>query len=198
MQYVCELCTIAAKNFRQTVVWFEREGGETKSQIARNDTNGNFTLVAEEKLKDGIYKVWAEVIDDRKAKSIPSEKITISIERPAILRIGSWAVGFLSVVIPLIALTLLLVYLAWHWWHKFAAMRKRIKKEIGEAEHVLHKAFGLLKEAIREQIKTLEKAKTKRQLTEEEEKIIKQLKKDLDDAEKFVRKEIEDIEKAVK
>ncbi len=56
----------------------------------------------------------------------------------------------------------------------------------------------MLKEAIREQIKMLEKTKTKRQLTEEEEKIINRLKKDLDDAEKFVRKEIEDIEKEVK
>ena len=73
-----------------------------------------------------------------------------------------------------------------------------MKKEVREAEKVLHHAFDLLKEAIREQIKMLEKTKTKRQLTEEEERIIERLKKDLDDAEKSVRKEIEDIEKEVK
>ena len=77
-------------------------------------------------------------------------------------------------------------------------MRKRVRKEVREAETVLHKAFDLLKENIREQIKILEKARSKRQLTEEEEKIIKQLKKNLDDAEKVVRKEIEDIEKEIK
>ena len=76
--------------------------------------------------------------------------------------------------------------------------RKKLKKEVREAESALHKAFGLLKDNIREQVKMLEKTRAKRQLTEEEDKVVKQLKKDLDDAEKFVRKEIEDIEREMK
>ncbi|MDO8560830.1 MAG: hypothetical protein Q7R91_01280 [bacterium] len=182
----------------QVNIFLQHEKDEAKSYSVKSDKDGRFTFVAEDRLSSGIYTAWAEVVDERGARSEPSEKVTIAVERPAFLRIGSWAVGFLSVVIPLIALVLLLVYLAWHWWHKFATMRKRVRKEIREAEHALHKAFDLLKEAIREQIKMLEKTRTKRQLTEEEEKIIKQLRKDLDDAEKFVRKEIEDIEKEVK
>lgn len=67
-----------------------------------------------------------------------------------------------------------------------------------EAESALHKAFNLLKDDIRKQIKMLEKISAKRQLTEEEGKVIKQLKKGLDNAEKFVRKEIKDIEKSEK
>jgi len=182
----------------QINIFLQHEKDEVKSYSVKSDKDGKFTFVAEDRLSSGIYTAWAEVEDERGAKSEPSEKVTIAVERPAFLRIGSWAVGFLSVVVPLIALVLLLVYLSWHWWHKFATMRKRVKKEIREAEQALHKAFDLLKVAIREQIKILEKIKTKRQLTEEEEKIIKQLKRDLDDAEKFVRKEIEDIEKEVK
>ena len=182
----------------QTAVWFEREGEEIKSQTVGNDAKGNFTLVAEEKLKDGIYKVWAEVIDDRGAKSAPSEKVTISIERSAFLKLGSWAVNLLAVAVPLVALVFILLFIIWHGWHKFSLLRKKLKKEVREAESALHKAFDLLKEDIGEQIKMLEKTRTKRQLTEEEGKITKQLKKDLDDAEKFVRKEIEDIEKEVK
>jgi len=182
----------------QVNIFLQHEKDEVKSYSVKSDNSGKFTFIAEDRLSSGIYIAWAEVIDARGARSDPSEKVTIAVERPAFLRIGSWAVGFLSVVVPLIALVLLLVYLSWHWWHRFATMRKRVKKEIREAEQALHKAFDLLKEAIREQIKMLEKTKTKRQLTEEEEKIVKQLKKDLDDAEKFVRKEIEDIEKAVK
>ncbi|PIR70647.1 MAG: hypothetical protein COU46_00530, partial [Candidatus Niyogibacteria bacterium CG10_big_fil_rev_8_21_14_0_10_42_19] len=176
---------------------FRREEKALEQRVKSN-SSGDFTFIWSKQLESGVYNVQAQVTDNRGAKSNPSEKITIVVGRSAILRIGSWAVGFLSVVVPLIALVLLLVYLSWHWWHKFATMRKRVRKEIRGAEHALHKAFDLLKEAIREQIKMLEKAKTKRQLTEEEEKIIKQLKKDLDDAEKFVRKEIEDIEKEVK
>ena len=179
-------------------IFLQHEKDEPKSYSMKSDKDGKFIFVAEDRLSSGIYTAWAEVVDEKGARSEPSEKVTIAVERPALLRIGSWAVVFLSVLIPLIALILTLVYLTWHWWHKFATMRKKIKKEIREAEQALHKAFDLLKEAIREQIKMLEKAKSKRQLTEEEEKIIKQLKRDLDDAEKFVKKEIEDIEKEMK
>jgi hypothetical protein len=179
-------------------VFLQHEKDEPKSYSIKSDKDGKFTFIAEERLSSGIYTAWAEVIDSRGARSSPSEKVTIAVERPAFLRIGSWAVSFLAVVIPLIALVLLLIYFAYHWWHKFATLRKRVKKEIREAEHALHKAFDLLKEAIREQIKILEKTKTKRELTEEEEKIIKQLKQDLDDAERYVKKEIEDVEREVK
>ena len=182
----------------QVNIFLQHEKDEAKRYSVKSDKDGRFVFVAEDRLSSGIYTAWAEVVDERGAASEPSEKVTIAVERPAFLRIGSWAVGFLSVVVPLITLVLLLVYLVWHWWHKFTTMRKRVRKEIREAEHTLHKAFDLLKEAVREQIKMLEKTKTKRQLTEEEEKIIKQLKKDLNNAEKFVKKEIEDIEKEVK
>ena len=86
----------------------------------------------------------------------------------------------------------------WYSWRRFSLLRKRLRKEVGEAESALHKAFDLLKEDIREQVKMFEKTKTKRELTEEEEKVIKQFKKHLDIAEKFVKKEIEDIEKEIK
>lgn len=65
-------------------------------------------------------------------------------------------------------------------------------------EMAIHKAFELLKDNVREQIKMLERARTKRELTDEEEKIIRHLRKDLDDAEKFIRKEVEGVEKRIK
>jgi len=185
----------------EVVVWLQREKDEPKSQSVKADQSGKFTFVADEKLSGGIYKLWAEVIDMRGAKSNPSESVTIAVEQPAFLKIGSWAVSLLAVVVPLVALIFILLFIIWYGWHKFASFRKKLKnlrKEVHEAESALHKAFDMLKEDIREQVKLLEKTRTKRQLTEEEDKIIKQLRKDLDDAEKFVRKEIEDIEKEIK
>lgn len=182
----------------KVILWLQRERDDPKSFTVQSDQEGKFTFISDEKLMDGIYKLWAEVIDGRGAKSLPSGKITFIVAKPVIFRIGTWAIGFLAVVIPLVALIIVLFFILWYGWHKFSLLRKRLRKEVREAEFALHKAFDLLKEDIREQIKMLEKARTKRQLTEEEEKIIKQLKKDLDDAEKFVRKEIEDIEKEIK
>lgn len=177
----------------QINLWIQHEKDEAKSYVVKSDKDGKFTFVAEDRLQDGIYIAWAEVIDARGAKSNPSEKVTIMVRQSAFFRIGSWAVGFLVVVIPLIVLVMALTAILWYGWHKFASFRKKIKKEVNEAEQALHRAFDLLREDIREQIKMLEKTKTKRKLTEEEEKIIKRLEKHLDDAEKFVRKEIEDI-----
>lgn len=185
----------------QVVVWLQRESEDAKSQTTKSDGKGNFVFVGEEKPEDGIYKLWAEVVDARGTKSMPTEKLTIAVRRPAYLQIGSWAVSLLAVVVPLVALIFILLFLIWYGWHKFASFRKKLKnlrKEVREAESALHKAFDMLKEDIYDQVKLLEKTRTKRQLTEEEEKIIKQLRKDLDDAEKFVRKEIEDIEKEIR
>ena len=179
-------------------VFLQHEKDEAKNYAVKSDRDGMFTFVAQDRLSSGIYTVWTEVADARGAKSNPSEKITISIGQAAFFRIGSWAVGFFAVVIPLVALVMALAAILWYGWHRFASFRKKVKKEVREAEGALHKAFDALRENVREQITMLEKTKTKRELTEEEEKIVKQLKKHLDNAEKFVRKEIEDIEKVAR
>ncbi len=139
------------------------------------DRAGNYTMATEEFV----------------IKALESPTIT---DYPKELQSGE----ILTVVIPLAALAMVFVTLLWYGWHTFASFRKKVKKEVREAEQAIHKVFDLLKEDIREQIMMLEKTKTKRQLTEEEEKIIKRLKKHLDDAEKFVRKELQDIEKEVR
>ncbi|MDO8522671.1 MAG: hypothetical protein Q7S12_00070 [bacterium] len=182
----------------KVTIWLQKEKDDPKSFIVQSDQDGKFTFTADEKLGDGIYRLWAEVIDARGAKSLPSEKITIAIAKPAILRVGSWAVNLLAIIIPLVALIFVLLFIVWYGWHKFSLLRKRIRKEVREVESTLHRAFDTLKEDIREQIKLLEKTRGRRQLTEEEDKIVKQLKEDLDTAENFVKKEIEDIKKEVK
>jgi len=179
-------------------VWLARDDEEVSKQVVQSDQNGEFVFIAEEKLQDGVYKLWAEVEDERGARSEPSEKILIAAERPVLIRIGSRAIGFLAVLIPLVALFLLLTATAWYGWYRFAVFRKKVGQEVRATESALHKAFFLLKEAVREQLKTLEKTQTRRQLTEEEEKVISRLKKDLDDAEKFLRKGMEDIAKEIK
>ena len=182
----------------QIIVWLQRENDESKASSVRSGQDGKFTFVSSERLRDGIYMLWAEAVDERGAKSGPSEKLTIAVKRPAFLQVGTWAVSVLAVAVPLVALIILLLFVVWYGWHKFSIFRKKLKKEVREAELALHKAFDMLKEDIREQVKMLEKTQNKRELTAEEEKIITQLKKDLDDAEKYVRKEIEDIEGVVK
>lgn len=166
----------------QIILWLQREGDDPKSFTVGNGQDGKFTFTVDEKLQEGMYTLWAEVVDARGAKSLPSEKITIAVVKPVLFR-RSWTVSFLAMIVPLVALIAALLFVLWYGWQKFSRMRKRLLKEMREAESALHKAFDLLKENIREHIK--------------EEKMIKQLKRDLDNAEKRIREEIEDIEKEI-
>ena len=124
--------------------------------------------------------------------------VTIVVEKPTLIRIGSLAISFLAVVIPLIALIILLIALILYGRHRLALFKDRLRKEVKETDVALRKAFDLLRRDVKDQIKLLEKTKAKRNLTKEEKRIVKQLGKDLDNAEKSVRKEIKDIEKEVK
>ena len=192
-----EIFTIKGYSYpnSQVVVLFQKSGGQPQSQTVKTDNEGNFILRAGEELSDGLYKLWAQAIDGRGAKSYPSETLTIIIEKTAFLRIGSTAVSFLAVIIPFISLIILLIFIFLYAWHRLSRFRNELKKEVHEVETVLHQAFDFLKEEIRTQIKIIEKARTKRQLTEDEERLISRLRRDLDAAEKLVRKEIEDVRK---
>lgn len=108
------------------------------------------------------------------------------------------AISLLAVVIPVVALIFLLIFVSFWLWHKLSLFRRRLKKEVREAETALRDSFVLLKDNIREYMKLLEKAKNKRQLTGEEDKILRKFSQDLRSAEKSVMKEIKDISKQAK
>jgi cell division protein FtsX len=80
---------------------------------------------------------------------------------------------------------------------KIKSSRKRIRKEVHEAEDILEKAFNALYEDMAEQLESLEKIGSKRELSKEEKEIRKKFKNNLKVAKKFIRKEIEDIEKEI-
>lgn len=194
-----EILVVKGKTYTnsQVTVWLQRENEDTKSKIIESDENGDFTFVAEEKIKDGVYKIWAMVEDQRGAKSNSSEELTIVVRKSAFLRIGSWAVSILSLLIPLLALVILLLLLIGYGCRKFSLFKRGLRKEVTEAELSLHGAFDSLRHNLAKQIKLLEKTKSKRELTKEEKLLFKQLKKQLDTAERAVGKEIGDIEKEV-
>jgi hypothetical protein len=174
--------------------WLQHEKDDPKNYSVRSDQDGKFTFVVDEKLASGVYTVWAEVTDARGAKSNPSEKISILVGPPAFLKVGSFAVGFLVVIIPLVALIFVLLFIIWYGWHKLSSFRKKIRKETKEAEESLHQAFKALKEEIEEQVAELD---GKPDLSEREKKICNNLKKALKISEKFIGKEIEDIEREI-
>ncbi len=179
----------------QVLVSWQNEVSPARYQTIHSDAIGRFSLVLREKLPDGIYQIWAEVVDARGARSAPSDKVVIAVTKPAWLRLGSEAVVFLAVLIPLLALMVILLLIVWSTWHYLTGFRRRVRKEAREAELMVHQAFGLLRESIHERVRLLEKTSAERQLTEAEERILRQFRHDLDEAERFISKEVEDIHK---
>ncbi len=157
-----------------------------------------FEFIAKETLDRGVYRIWVDVTDSRGAKSYPTDEYVIAVKSRLLDVIVSFLTSYLSLIILLIIVIFALLSLVWFGWYKFSILKKKLRKEVKDAEESLHKAFDLLKEDVGDQIKLLDKTKSKRKLTKEEEKVIKHLKKDLNDAEKFIKKEIKDIEKEIK
>lgn len=178
--------------------WLQRDKEEPKSQIVPVDKDGGFVFVAGERMTSGVYKIWAELTDERGAKSTPSEKITLVVESSKLWSAGSKLITWLAVVVPLVGLVFLLVFLLWYIKNKFAAWKKNVRQETREAQETLHRSFELLREDIQKQVEMLEKTKGKRQLTKEETEILKQLNKNLTKTEKTVQEEIKDIVKGVR
>ena len=181
----------------EVIVWIQKDKDDARRRATRSNTEGVFTFVDDERTQIGVYNVWAEVVDSRGAKSNPSDKITIVVKQLAILRIGSFAISFLSILVPLIGIIVLLVLLGFITQRKYLEHKRRLRKEIYEAEDALHKAFDLLRKEVKEQITLLEHARSRRNLTDEEHKIINRLKRELDSAEKIVSKEVADIRKEI-
>jgi hypothetical protein len=176
-------------------VWLQKDSDDPRFQKINIYTDGKFTYVYDERTTAGIYKVWAEVMDKKGAKSDISEVVVIQVTEPAILRIGSLVVSVLAVLIPLVALLLLLFIILWYSFYRFKKLKASLKKDTKDIEQRVQKAFGLLSQEIPEQLKMLKKARTKNELTENEEKLAKQLKQDLYDAERFIKDEIDAIKK---
>lgn len=182
----------------QVAVWLQRDQGEPQTFTVKSDSQGNFTFIPEEKLKDGVYQLWIKVSDERGASSETTDQLTILVQQPNWWKFGVLMTNVLSVVIPLIALVILLIFVVFLGRRKLAIMRQRVRKETGEADQALHQEFKVLRTKLRAYLTMFDNISKRRKLTKEEEKIVRCFKKDLDAAEKRVGKEISDIQKQVK
>jgi hypothetical protein len=182
----------------KAVIWLQKEKEDPRSFTIESDQNGAFTFTADEKPEEGTYQLWAEAMNARGEKSLPSGKVAFAVVKAAVPCVERWSAASLAVAASLAALIILILLSCWRGWYKLLFFRERLRKKAREAESVLHRAFDVLRDTMREKIALLDKTRTKQQLTEEEGRIVRQLKKDLNDAEKMIRKEIEDIEREVK
>lgn len=182
----------------ELTIYLQKNKGDIKNYIVLSDEYGKFKFINEDRLYDGVYKLWTSVIDSRGAQSGNSNAIKIIVEQPRLLRIGAIAIDVLAVLIPLIALVFLLIFMCFRMVCKIRTLRARVRKETKDVEKVLHKEILSIRGKLKNHLDLFEKVKKKRKLTKEEQKIVPDLKKSLSRIEKKVGKEIDDIKKQVK
>ncbi|MBI1888713.1 MAG: hypothetical protein HYS15_02160, partial [Candidatus Spechtbacteria bacterium] len=176
-------------------VYSQKEGEEPiKSEIKANK-DGDWAYVHERALEKGVYRIWTEGVDARGAQSYPSDKIYIAVKLPTLFRIGKLAIDYLSIMVSLLAIIALIAVGTVFLWYRIRIWKKKLHREVREAEESVHKAFSALSDELRDQLEIFDKVKNKRELTNEEKKMIRQFKAALDVAEQYIGKEIKDVEK---
>jgi len=179
----------------QVKVYIQKDEKEAKTEETKSDKEGKWSYIGTNPLEKGTYKVWVEAIDSLGARSEPSEKVIIQVIPPAFIRIGKLAIDYLTTIITLLILISVIVFEIIWSWRKIKQRRRKLRKEITEAERALYQAFKALREETKEQIAKLDGEPG---LSEREKKICDDLKKALKISEKMISKEIGDIKKETK
>ena len=179
------------------VVSLQLRGEEPELFDTRSDSDGFFTFIFPKKPSDGIYKVKAKVIDNRGAESFFGDEIVIAVQPPGVIRLGALMINSLSILIPLLAMVLLLIFFLSWGRHRWKLFRHRLNKEIREAEEEVHGTFEDLRKKRHYLLSILKEAENKRSLTEVETMIKEKIQEDIDDLGVSAEKEVHDIKRVL-
>lgn len=166
----------------QVLLTFTSQDGVKIFITGITDSDGSFTLLVPHSLKRGDYSVFAIIVKDDGTHTGNSNELTIkvgSIFSDLGFEVISFMVLLIIAIIYLIARTL-------HHFKRSRKLRSVIKKEVHEAQSVLHKSFNILRDDLIDDIQKKNQLDTKTKINE--------FKKDIDDAEEAIEKEIKDIE----
>lgn len=177
-----EALSIAGTTFSNSLVtlMLKNEKNEIEKYEVKSSKEGLFEFIWPHSLARGTYALTATVVDDRGAQSLESEPKFIKARYPIFLTVGDKVISILVIIIPLLALLILLVFMLFYSWHKLKVFRQKFGKQSPVNDSaMIYKAFILLQNSIKNQIKVFDAIKRSRSLTKEEIKIVTSLNKDL-------------------
>ena len=169
---------------------------EYDSFTIQSNEKGEFTFIPNATFARGVYVLSAVAKDPTGRLSERSDEIRLIVETPGYVVFGTAVINVLSVIIPLCALVLVLIFGMWYLRHKLVLWKRRIMKETLEAENSLATEFNGIIKNLHENIRLLKESR-KGKLTREESDLISQIESDVKSARTRIGKEIEDIEDIV-
>ncbi|MBP6884117.1 MAG: hypothetical protein KBC06_02700 [Candidatus Pacebacteria bacterium] len=165
----------------QALVTFMATDGTKVFILGTADNRGDFSVLVPNSLKRGSYTVSAVMVKPDKTNSEVSNVLYIEVGS-----IVSDITREVWILIGLLASTILyLLVRTYFHFKKEKNIHRVIKKEVAQAEEVLHKSFDILREDVIDY--------DNKKLTAAEHKRMTEFRKDIDSAEKVISKEVDDI-----
>jgi hypothetical protein len=174
-------------------VTLQKLGAEPERVIVMSDENGQFIFIPGTRLSTGVYELSAIAKDSYGAQSEVSEVVRIAVQQPGFMRVGSYLVSVLSVVIPLVAMTVFLVLMTWFMIMYYRRYKKKLGRESGEVMEVVVGEFARLNNLVQKlKTETATSRKTNK-LTKIEEKIFNEIESAVIDSRRKIEKEVSDV-----
>lgn len=190
---------VATVQSASVVVYVQDEAGAVQSREVPTDEQGAWFYSHEGFLKRGIYTVWTQL---RVGESLspPSPQRTITVE-PAAIQIGETRVSYeklyaIAAGALMLAILALIILNVVHF-RSLQNKKRRLNKEIEEAETAVKRGFELLHKDITAELEVVRQMKTSRELSREERAREEKMLKDLGLVESYITREVEDIGRVV-
>ncbi len=181
----------------EVIVTFAKVGANPVDTSVRSDANGAFTFIPDSALQEGVYDITARAVDQYGAQSEMSDAVRVAVQAPGYLRVGSFLVSVLSVIVPLIALGGLLIITLIYTVRRTRRMRRGVAREAHEVVTVLDREFATLMNLLESEAAVMSSSRKTAKLTKAEDELFMNLTKALTEAKRTIVKEVADVEDIV-
>lgn len=195
----------------EVVIWVQEADKEPVRYQVSADERGIFAFTTNYIKSEGLISIWSQALvtnsntkqvaiwtqamTNNGVLSIPSEKAFVMVKPTPFTKLSANALHILSLLIPIVAVLLGLVLLAYYIILRIRKIRRQIVDDLNETDLELHAILSELRKDIEVHLRLLEKTKSKRQLTNEENTIIDHFNEYSEKAEEYLTKRIKHIEK---
>lgn len=159
-----------------------------------SNSSGAFSFESAVVKDPGIGIVWADLLNKNGDVIATSDRVTIAIKQPILISIGTYTAELLSIIIPLLALLLLLIALAYIGWHKFFGLRAQLRRDLDELKTRAHGTFKKLSDEMSDELNVLEHISNKGKKSAEAEKTLEDLRSAVGSVDEYIQKMIKKVE----
>lgn len=176
-------------------VTLTNSGQEPAMYEVKSDETGSFRFIPNSALTEGVYALTATAKDEYGAQSGVSDPIQFVVQPMGLLRIGSFLIDVLSVIIPLVALLVLAALLSLYFLARYRRFRILLNRESSEVGVALHSQFLAIEALLHNHEADIVRSRKSGKLTTTEEALITDVRDVLKSAERIVQKEVSDVTK---